>query len=177
MLCYNCDEKCAPGHKCKAKFFLLIGEDEDQKSMMIQEKELVIDNSDSSLTAFPEVSMHALTGKISPRTIRVKGRIGNHYVYILIDTGSTHNVIQEMIVHQLGLSIIPSKHFKVYIGNEDFLVCDNSCVEVKLCLQGHIFCMIFFILPIQGADVVLGIQWLELLGSVVTDYKLLTMDF
>ena len=57
------------------------------------------------------------------------------------------------------------------------MVCDSSCVEVKLCLQGHIFCMDLFILPIQGVDVVLGIQWLELLGHVVIDYKLLTMDF
>ena len=50
-------------------------------------------------------------------------------------------------------------------------------MEVKLCLQGHIFCMDLFILPIQRANVVLGIQWLELLGPVVTDYKLLTMNF
>ena len=37
--------------------------------------------------------------------------------------------------------------------------------------------MDLFILPIQGADVVLGIQYLELLGPVVTNYKLMTMNF
>ena len=107
----------------------------------------------------------------------MRGRIGNQCVQILIDSGSTHTFIQKRIVHQLGLLVTPSKQFKVYIGNGDFLVCDSNCVEVKLCLQGHTFSIDLFILPIQGADVVLGIQWLELLGPMVTDYKLLTMDF
>ena len=39
------------------------------------------------------------------------------------------------------------------------------------------FSWIYSFLPIQGADVVLGIQWLELLGPVITNYKLLIMEF
>ena len=77
----------------------------------------------------------------------------------------------------MGLPITSSKQFNVYIGNEDFLLCDSSCVQVKLCLQGHKFFMDLLILPIQDADVVLGIQWLKLLGPVIINYKLLTMDF
>ena len=77
----------------------------------------------------------------------------------------------------MGLPITPSKEFKVYIGNGDFLLCNSSCQEVKLWLKGYIFCMDLFILPIQGTDVVLGIQWFELLGPMITNYKLLRMDF
>ena len=33
--------------------------------MMIQEEETVAENTDSSLTIFPKVSMHALAGQIS----------------------------------------------------------------------------------------------------------------
>ena len=66
--------------------FLLIGEDEDQEFVMSLEEEPITDNSDSSLTVFPEFSMHALAGRISPRIIRVKGIINNHYVHILIDS-------------------------------------------------------------------------------------------
>ena len=32
-------------------------------------------------------------------------------------------------------------------------------------------------LPIQGADVVFGVQWLQLLGPIVVDYQKLFMDF
>ena len=37
--------------------------------------------------------------------------------------------------------------------------------------------MDLFILPMQGDDMVLGIQWLELLCPLVTNYKLMAMDF
>ena len=77
----------------------------------------------------------------------------------------------------MGLPVTSANSFRVYIGNGDYLNCDSKCAEVKLCLQGHRFNIDLFILPIQGADVVLGIQWLELLGSVITNYKMLTMDF
>lgn len=44
-------------------------------------------------------------------------------------------------------------------------------------LQGHQFSVSFHILPISGADAVLGIEWLKQLGSVVTDYTSLIMKF
>ena len=34
-----------------------------------------------------------------------------------------------------------------------------------------------YILPIQGAEVVLGVQWLLLFGPVLLDYQKLTMEF
>ena len=92
--------------------------------------------------------MHGLTRQINLRTIRVKGQIGNQYVQVLIDSSSTHNFIQEWVTLQLRLSITPFKQFKVYVGNEDFLTCDSSFLQVKLSLQGHKFCVDLFILPI-----------------------------
>jgi hypothetical protein len=44
-------------------------------------------------------------------------------------------------------------------------------------LQGIVFSLALYSLPLTGLDVVLGIQWLELLGSVVYDWKQLTMEF
>ena len=37
--------------------------------------------------------------------------------------------------------------------------------------------MDFYVLPIQGAEVVLGVQWLQLLGTILIDYHKLTMEF
>ena len=152
-------------------------EEEESQGMNSEEIKLGEQVNHSIDSSIPEVSLHALAGQYNPRTIRVRGRIDNHYVNVLVDSGSTHNFIQERIAKQLGLPIILSKHFKVYVGNGDFLICDSKCVNVQLCVQGHKFVMDLFILPVQGADVVLEIQWLELLGPVVTDYKLLTMTF
>lgn len=44
-------------------------------------------------------------------------------------------------------------------------------------LQGVVFSLTLYSLPLIGLDIVLGIQWLELLGSVMCDWKRLTMEF
>ena len=37
--------------------------------------------------------------------------------------------------------------------------------------------MDLYVLPIEGLDVVMGIQWLQLLGCVSHDYAAMTMEF
>ncbi|GFS41442.1 actin-like ATPase superfamily protein [Actinidia rufa] len=90
------------------------GDDEEQDAAPIEELSTEKLSTISSNNTIPEVSMPALSGHISPRTIRVKGQIINHSVNIFIDSGSTHNFIQERIVHRLGLSVVPSKQFRVH---------------------------------------------------------------
>ena len=51
------------------------------------------------------------------------------------------------------------------------------CPEVPIVIQGHEFRLDFFVLPIEGPEVVLGIQWLQRLGRVSTDYSEMTMEF
>lgn len=44
-------------------------------------------------------------------------------------------------------------------------------------LQGCSFTVNLHVLPISGANIALGIQWLKQLGPVVTNYDTLTMQF
>lgn len=41
----------------------------------------------------------------------------------------------------------------------------------------HTFHISFNLLPIQGADVVLGVQWLQTIGPFVSDYTISSMEF
>lgn len=43
--------------------------------------------------------------------------------------------------------------------------------------RGYEFLVNLYILPIEGSDVVLGIQWLQLLSRVSHDYAALSMEF
>nr|GEW89108.1 transposon Ty3-I Gag-Pol polyprotein [Tanacetum cinerariifolium] len=49
--------------------------------------------------------------------------------------------------------------------------------DVTLTLQGFTITVDLFVLPMQGAEVVLGIQWLQKLGKVTHDYAHQTMEF
>ena len=63
------------------------------------------------------------------------------------------------------------------MGNGEELQCNQVCNEVAVHIQSHVFLVDFHVLPICGADVVLGVQWLKSLGPILTDYATLTMKF
>ena len=103
--------------------------------------------------------------------------IGYCSVIILIDSGSTHNFISERTATLLRLLVVPTEPFKVQVANGDSLKCRGRFDEASLNLQGVVFSLTLYSLPLTGLDIVLGIQWLELLGLVMCDWKRLTMEF
>ena len=56
-------------------------------------------------------------------------------------------------------------------------MCQGRYEKVPIDLQGILFSLTFYLLPLARLDMVLGIQWLEMPGSVVCNLKHLTMDF
>ena len=104
------------------------------------------------------------------------GHIGKHLVSILIDSGSTHNFIQDRVAKLLGLPHNQVQSFQVLVGNGEELKCESICEQVQLSLGDHQVMVDLFSLP-SGAELVIGIQWLRTLGPVLTDYNNLTMKF
>lgn len=92
-LCYNCDEKFIPGHKCAPpKFLLLMTEDDDPNTtdpLVIEE----IQDSDHEPLHF-QLSPEAVNGHASPRVLKFSGLILGLQVNVLVDIGSSHNIIQ-----------------------------------------------------------------------------------
>ncbi|GAU36702.1 hypothetical protein TSUD_16140 [Trifolium subterraneum] len=184
-LCYNCDEKYQRGHRCKRLFHLLIVEPDDtvEESSSFHlaaadsEPEPVVPSESDPASDTAQISLHALMGHTIPQTLRVMGQIRNNPVAILIDSGSTHNFLQDRVAHQLGLSTEPAHSFKVLVGNGEVLTCSSMCPQTPLLLGSHEFLVDLFILPLSGAELVLGVQWLKTLGPIVTDYEKLTMSF
>lgn len=124
-----------------------------------------------------QISLHALSGQGAPETLRLTGLIQDHRVQILIDGESTHNFLQQELVSSLQLSPRDTSTLRVTVGNGEELQCNQVCTNISVKIQKHDFQVDFHVLPIQGADVVLGVQWLKSLGPVLTDYTALTMKF
>ena len=49
--------------------------------------------------------------------------------------------------------------------------------NVLILIQGISFTLILYALPLNGLDVVLGVQWLEQLGTISCNWKQSTMEF
>ncbi|XP_061356872.1 uncharacterized protein LOC133301271 [Gastrolobium bilobum] len=174
-LCYYCDEKFNRSHVCKGKMFLLlIQEDEEEE----KDEEFEVTNEKiGGEEEVPGISLHAMDGQYSSSTLRLKGLINKNPVQVLVDGGSTHNFVQERIVKFLGLEVKPIGQFTVLVGNRASLICKGVCQQVGLELQGYKFFPDLFVLPIQGAEVVLGVQWLSEFGDITTNYKQLVLKF
>lgn len=57
----------------------------------------------------PETSLHAIIGSLSPKTMKVKGKIGGQWVTILIDFGSTHNSLDLAIFSKILLPVLTKR--------------------------------------------------------------------
>ncbi|GAV61785.1 hypothetical protein CFOL_v3_05311, partial [Cephalotus follicularis] len=134
-LCYNCDEKYNPGHKCKAKFLLLLTDSDDEYEDTKGEATLEVLATKDEEQELLETSFLAMGDENGPRSIHLKGLYHKYPIHVLIDNGSTHNFIKEHVSVQLKLSIIPTKPFKVYVGNGDYLICKMKTLAVPLKLQ------------------------------------------
>ena len=89
-LCFWCDEKFIPGHRCKNKrvYSLCIMEDEDNSEGEGQEG-----SEDDPNVFTPQISINALEGTSGFQTLRVTGKVDKTSLFIMVDSGSTHNFI------------------------------------------------------------------------------------
>lgn len=169
-LCFSCDERYTHGHQCKQSQLLLIeGKDVDEDD----DDEFV----DSHEAVEPEITLQSLTGWSSPKTIRVQVDINHKKLIALIDSGATHCFISEKEASRLGLTLTPTKPFSVRVADGHPLRCHGAYRAVPTELNGEVFAIDFFSLPLSGLDVVIGVSWLETLGPILCDWKAQSMSF
>lgn len=63
------------------------------------------------------------------------------------------------------------------MGNVQHLECSCLCTNIPVEIQTAKFTVDLYVLPILGANIVLGVQWLKSLGHVLTYYNTLNMQF
>ncbi|GKE95612.1 hypothetical protein Tco_1580467 [Tanacetum coccineum] len=97
--CFYCDQKYTPGHTCIGQLYLLeVIEDNDE---LDSKEEFLIGARENRgkyeqvLEELPHISLHALNGVHNYQTMRVVGFVGKFIIHIVIDTGSTHNFVND----------------------------------------------------------------------------------
>ena len=92
-LCYWWPERFSSGHRCKESqvFTLVIDEEEEE---FVDASEHTNEHIDGTI--------NAIEGKVGTTTLKLRGRIKNQSVIILVDTGSTYNVINSELPKDWG---------------------------------------------------------------------------
>lgn len=182
-LCYTCDEKWFPGHKCQNKhIFVLEGILQGDQALIAAETVATEDNItavpfDQIPNSQPSISLEAMCGVAANNTIRLQGNINGQIVHMLIDSGSTHNFINSDLAQKLGLPIDHTQVFEVYIASGEKLQGQGTCSAVTLSCQGTKIVVDFLLLPMGGCQVVLGVQWLRELDDIIFNFKKLQIKF
>ena len=96
--------------------------------------------------------------------------IDSHPALVLFDSGASHSFMSMGFVerHNLSLMAIPYAYKIHTVGSQMFI---NTCTDtVSLVLTTHAYHLQFMIMPRQGIDAILGMNWLRVYG-VVLDMK------
>ncbi|KAM0057208.1 putative nucleotidyltransferase, Ribonuclease H [Helianthus debilis subsp. tardiflorus] len=183
-LCFRCDEKYTSDHKCRAAPQLLFFDDDpgpDQSTDSGGSDTLDAALADSlqldEVKSHSAISYNALAGGCSASTLRFQGTVKGQAVQVLLDGGSTHCFVQTRIAKFLNLGIESIPPFTVLVGSGERLPCTGVAKQVELVIQGSSVLIDFFVLPLQGWDMVLGVSWLSTLGPVVTNYATALFEF
>jgi hypothetical protein len=171
-LCYSCDSKWTKGHVCAAPKFFLIEEVET-----LEDGNMVRELEDGEMEETPEISLIAITGTPNPRTMKLVGVLKNQQVVVLIDSGSAHNFVDAHLAKLLGLQVQFNQSLRVKIANGQDILSPSRSKELPLKIQKVVFQLEFYILSLAGCDIVLGIQWLRILGPILWDFQHLAMKF
>ena len=125
----------------------------------------------------PTISCHALAGINTPQTLKIEGYIKKKMVTLLIDYGSTHNFIHYKLAKVLNCFVYTIPEFHVMIVNGGTINCSGKCHNINLAMGEYVLNSPMISIPMGGADVVLGVQWLKSLGIVAFNFQKLFMKF
>jgi hypothetical protein len=158
-LCFNCDNKYSKGHKCgENKLFYIDCEEEEEKEQEPSQYENIEAISSKELT--PTISCNALSRISTPQTLKIEGHIKKKKVIVLIDSGSTHNFIHYKLEKDLNFFVYPMPEFQVMIADGGTINFSGKCNKINRTMGDYVMNSPMISIPMGGADVVLGIQWL-----------------
>lgn len=170
--------RCAKGKESKNLYNCEAANDSNNEDSDIEETKAALEFSpkldDGSI---PQVSLSAMTCISQPQTLKLKGHINKNNVVVLIDSGSTHNFLDATVAKRLNIFSIPLPNMKVMVANGKKIEKVGKCHKVKLQIQDFNLESSFFTVPLGGVDVVLGIQWLQTLGTYVANHKVQSIRF
>ncbi|GJT81143.1 reverse transcriptase [Tanacetum coccineum] len=168
-LCFYCDQKYAPGHKCSGQLHsldVIVDCEEENEENIKHGVELneggqscqLGEEVDNETEMSPRISIHALSRITNHQTMRVGGYVGKQVIHIFIDSGSTHNFLDLQKSKRLGCQAQRICPMQVEVANGNSLTSHSVCNKFKWTLQGIDFEADVLILPLGGCEMVLGIQ-------------------
>ena len=96
---------------------------------------------------------------------------------MLVDSESTNNFIDQTVAKRLKCKTQVVTGINVIVANGEDLRAQEVCKAVKWNIHGLAQTTDFLVLLLKGCDLVLEVQWLQILGPITWDFNTLKMQF
>ena len=123
------------------------------------------------------ISCNALAGITTPQTLKIERHIKKKKVIVLIDSGSTHNFIHCKVAKELNFFLYPTPECQVMVANGGTINCFGKFHNIKPAMGEYVLNSPMLSILMGGVDVVLGVQWLQSLGTVAFNFQEPLLNF
>nr|TKR68966.1 hypothetical protein D5086_0000309060 [Populus alba] len=156
-----------------ALIFFLVEDEEDNEDNAVES----VREMEELEGTEPHISMNALEGVPGCYTLKVTGRLHKLPIFILVDSGSTHNFMNMEVANKLQCKQTSINPVTIKAANGGKMLCSSICKNFRWKMQGNYFVTDVFVMELDACDMVLGVQWLATLGDIMCNYKSMWMNF
>ena len=124
-----------------------------------------------------ELSLSSLVGLTTPYSKKIRGRVNNKAIIVLIDCGASYIFISSSLIYEMALTLTPTRGFGVTLGARKQIRFIRVCRQLCLHLPEVDIVSYFFPLPLGSINLIFGYEWLLSLEATHINWKELTMEF
>ena len=152
-------------------FYIDCEEEEENEQETSKEEDIRQEPTLEEEELSPTISCNALAGITTLQNLKIEGHINKKKVILLIESGSTHNYIHFKVAKELNFFLYPTPEYQVMVAKEGTINFSRKCHNIKLTMGEYVLNTPILSIPMGGADVVLGVQWLQYLGTVAFNFQ------
>jgi hypothetical protein len=88
---------------------------------------------------FGQLSLNAITNQEQTNCIKLKTKVKDKVILILVDSNSTHSFVSSQFVQSTNLTTIPMQPKKVKLANGEWMIADQMVPQLECYCQGKSF--------------------------------------
>lgn len=165
-LCFNYDEAWSSTHTCKRPVMAILECPSTPTTAILEFHDCfptLDDSVDDDPTPFP---LHAITNTTVGEMMLLRGSINNFPINIFINCGAATNFLNPRIAYRLGLPNSTTSNLQFTAASGQAMAPSSEVHNVTIIIGNYHFTNSFLLLPVAGCDLVLGAQWLDMLGFI-----------
>jgi hypothetical protein len=110
-------------------------------------------------------------------TFRIRGVLQGKRVIVLFNGETSLNFIDSSLVNKGHLPTMEFEVFLVEVVGGRTMPCDKYIPMMNLTLGRYNLTHDFYVMDLPNTNVILGVQWLNTLEPITTNYKTMEMSF